>query len=89
MRYLFSTETESKLPEVVPMRLLRVAIGFLSFLTLFLPISAQQAGQPVIVRPGAPGQETRLLPSTTRATLPSISSKDVEFVQGMIMHHAQ
>lgn len=89
MRYLFSTETKYKLPEVVPLRRLRVAIGFLSFLTLFLPISAQQAEQPVIVRPGAPGQETRLLPSTTRATLPSISSKDVEFMQGMIMHHAQ
>ena len=44
---------------------------------------------PVIVQPGAPGQPSRILPSTTRATLPPISQKDVEFMQGMIMHHAQ
>lgn len=47
------------------------------------------AQQPVIVRPGAPGQATKTLPSDTRPTLPPTSSKDVEFMQGMIMHHAQ
>jgi uncharacterized protein (DUF305 family) len=41
------------------------------------------------VQPGAPGQPTRTLPSSTRATLPPRSPKDVEFMQGMIMHHAQ
>ena len=59
---------------------------------LSLPICAQQAdprAQPVIVQPGAPGQPTRTLPPTTRATLPPRSAKDVEFMQGMIMHHAQ
>lgn len=49
-------------------------------------VNAQEA---VIVQPGAPGQATRVLPSTTRPTLPSTSKKDVEFMQGMIMHHAQ
>lgn len=44
---------------------------------------------PVIVQPGAPGQATRILPTTTRAKLPPASSKDVEFMQGMIHHHAQ
>ncbi|HKX83936.1 MAG TPA: DUF305 domain-containing protein [Pyrinomonadaceae bacterium] len=44
---------------------------------------------PVIVQPGAPGQPTRTLPNTTRAVLPPTSAKDVEFMQGMIMHHAQ
>jgi len=47
------------------------------------------AQEPAIVQPGAPGQATRKLPSTTRPSLPPTSMKDVEFMQGMIMHHAQ
>ena len=56
-----------------------------------LPVFAQQAdpATPVVVQPGAPGQPTRTLPSSTRAILPPRSPKDVEFMQGMIMHHAQ
>jgi uncharacterized protein (DUF305 family) len=61
-----------------------------------LPVGAQQGeqqqtdqGTPVVVQPGAPGQPTRILPSSTRATLLPPSSADVEFMQGMIMHHAQ
>jgi uncharacterized protein (DUF305 family) len=56
-----------------------------------LPVCAQQAdpATPVVVQPGAPGQPTRTLPPSTRATLPPRSVKDVEFMQGMIMHHAQ
>ena len=52
---------------------------------------AQQAetSAPVIVQPGAPGQPTRQLPSDTKGTLPPASAKDVEFMQGMIVHHAQ
>lgn len=42
-----------------------------------------------MVQPGAPGQPTRILPPTTRAILPPRSPKDVEFMQKMIMHHAQ
>src|SRR5438128_6449655 len=58
--------------------------------SLSLPVCAQQADPaPVVVQPGAPGQPTRTLPSSTRATLPPSSPKDVEFMQGMIMHHAQ
>ncbi|MEP6848416.1 MAG: DUF305 domain-containing protein [Acidobacteriota bacterium] len=49
---------------------------------------AQQT-TPAVVQPGAPGQPTKTLPSSARATLPEISPKDVEFMQGMIMHHAQ
>jgi uncharacterized protein (DUF305 family) len=58
---------------------------------LALPVCAQQADRtaPVIVQPGAPGQPTRILPATTRATLPPRSPADVQFMQGMIMHHAQ
>lgn len=54
-----------------------------------LPVCAQQAATPVVVQPGAPGQPTRTLPSSTRATLPPLSPADVQFMQGMIMHHAQ
>ncbi len=56
-----------------------------------LTVCAQQGGTaaPVVVQPGAPGQPTRTLPPSTRATLPLRSPKDVEFMQGMIMHHAQ
>ena len=59
--------------------------------TFSLTVCAQQANPapPVVVQPGAPGQPTRTLPASTRATLPPSSAKDVEFMQGMIMHHAQ
>lgn len=59
---------------------------------LSLAVCGQQTDSndlPVVVQPGAPGQPTRKLPSTTRAVLPPDSPKDVEFMQGMIMHHAQ
>ncbi len=56
-----------------------------------LPVCAQQPdpATPVVVQPGAPGQPTRTLPPSTRATLPPRSPADVRFMQGMIMHHAQ
>src|SRR5580765_4195768 len=52
---------------------------------------AQQAngGAPVVVQPGAPGQPSKTLPASTRAMLPPRSPADVEFMQGMIMHHSQ
>src|SRR5438477_947080 len=55
-----------------------------------LTVCAQQdPGTPVVVQPGAPGQPTRTLPPSTRATLPPRAPADVLFMQGMIMHHAQ
>lgn len=68
-----------------------IAAGALTCL-LALPVCAQQAAAktpPVVVQPGAPGQPTRTLPPSTRAILPPRSPKDVEFMQGMIRHHAQ
>jgi uncharacterized protein (DUF305 family) len=61
----------------------------LSFFSL--PVHAQQSNPnaPVIVQPGAPGQPTKTLPASTTGVLPATSPKDVEFMQGMIMHHAQ
>lgn len=67
-------------------------LGGLLACLVALPVRAQQADPvtpPSVVRPGAPGQPTRILPSTTRAALPQRSAKDAEFMRGMIMHHAQ
>jgi uncharacterized protein (DUF305 family) len=57
-------------------------------------VAAQDAGRPaggapVVVQPGAPGQPTKILPTTTHASLPPLAPADVEFMQGMIMHHTQ
>ncbi len=55
-------------------------------------VFAQKPGQtssPVVVQPGAPGQPTKVLPSTTKGVLPPLSHAEIEFMQGMIMHHAQ
>jgi uncharacterized protein (DUF305 family) len=49
----------------------------------------QSSPAPVVVQPGAPGAPTRQLPSSTTATAPQRSQADVEFMQGMIMHHGQ
>jgi uncharacterized protein (DUF305 family) len=86
----------SLLDDSTPMKCFRISAGPLSAATLAcllsLPVSAQQAEPaktPVIVQPGAPGQPTKTLPSSTRATLPPHSPADVQFMQDMIMHHVQ
>jgi len=68
--------------------------SFLTAVTALFPVCArcQQTGStapPVIVQPGAPGQPTRTLPSSTKGAPPQWSKADVEFMQGMIMHHQQ
>ncbi|HET6979889.1 MAG TPA: DUF305 domain-containing protein [Pyrinomonadaceae bacterium] len=69
-------------------RLLRSGLfAVAAFACLALPVFAQES--PVIVQPGAPGQPTRTLPASTRATLPPHSAADTQFMQNMIMHHAQ
>src|SRR5215831_1229733 len=53
--------------------------------------SAQQTDPsgPVVVQPGAPGEPSKRLPPSTTAKLPPRSQVEVEFMQGMIVHHAQ
>jgi len=58
--------------------------ALIAFVTL-----AVAAQEPTVVQPGAPGQPTKTLPSNTHATLPPTTQKDIEFMQGMIMHHQQ
>jgi uncharacterized protein (DUF305 family) len=52
---------------------------------------AQQtgSGSVSVVQPGAPGTPSRRLPPSTSAVAPPRSQADIEFMQGMIMHHAQ
>jgi uncharacterized protein (DUF305 family) len=73
---------------VVMRVLLAASVSALSF---FPVVRAQQTdpAKPVVVQPGAPGAPSKTLPSSTRATLPPRSHADVEFMQGMILHHAQ
>ncbi len=63
------------------------AVVFLLSLSAFA--QKAQPGSPVVVQPGAPGRPTKKLPSSTTATLPPPSAADVQFMQDMIMHHAQ
>ena len=89
----FHSRGKHKLRSVTGIATLRsgVMIGGTLAGLFSLPVFAQQADPPtpVVVRPGAPGKPTRTLPPSTRATLPPRSPKDMEFMQGMIMHHAQ
>jgi uncharacterized protein (DUF305 family) len=68
-----------------------ITIFFSTALLFATPSRAQQSGAdaPVVVQPGAPGKPTKALPPNTPATLPPRSKADVEFMQGMIMHHGQ
>ncbi len=59
---------------------------------LFFPAAVAQKAdpeKPVVVQPGPPGSPSRRLPSSTRGVLPPQSKADIEFMQGMILHHAQ
>ena len=69
-----------------------IAASFFCPAGLFSPTlwaGQSDPGKSVVVQPGAPGQPSKTLPSSTRAKLPPRSQADVEFMQGMIMHHAQ
>src|SRR5579862_5332567 len=44
---------------------------------------------PTVVQPGARGVPSKTLPSNTTAAALAASRADIEFMQGMIMHHSQ
>ena len=75
----------------LPIRVGTAAAFFCSSGFFCSAIWAQQTdgATPVVVQPGAPGKPSKTLPPSTRAKLPPRSQADVEFMQGMIMHHAQ
>jgi len=79
-------------------RLICSTLTFVGFLMaasllagLFSPLArAQQAAStPVVVQPGEPGCQVKTLPASAKHSLPPISQVDIEFMQGMILHHSQ
>jgi uncharacterized protein (DUF305 family) len=79
------------LKEFAALRTMLVAAGALAcFLCSQMQAQQNDAARPaVVVQPGEPGKPTRALPPSTKGTLPPRSQADVEFMQGMIMHHSQ
>lgn len=63
--------------------------GFFIILLSFFSVYSQEKNTPVVVQPGAPGKPAKVLPSDTSAKLSPFTKADVEFMQGMIHHHAQ
>jgi uncharacterized protein (DUF305 family) len=65
------------------------AIAATVFCSCLVRAQQNDSAQPVVVQPGAPGKPSKTLPASTKGTLPPPSPADVEFMQGMIMHHQQ
>ena len=61
----------------------------ITFLLVFAPAIDAQHNSASVVQPGAPGTPSKSLPPSSRASSSPVSSADVAFMQGMIMHHAQ
>ena len=64
-------------------------VAFLVCVFIAMNSHAQSAPPPVIVQPGAPGTPSRTLPAGSHAPQPPRAQADVDFMQGMIMHHGQ
>jgi uncharacterized protein (DUF305 family) len=90
--FRFRRECKARPARVVATQLMML-LAASAFAGLCFPLARAQQADPaktsVVVQPGAPGTPSKTLPASTRATLPPRSQADVEFMQGMIMHHAQ
>ena len=72
-----------------PSAFLRFA--FVTLLIAFAPVAASAQDDHRIIQPGAPGESVKEITAEEASNLAGIlySDADVEFMQGMIMHHAQ
>jgi uncharacterized protein (DUF305 family) len=72
-------------------REIRPLLSIVATLAAFAPLAAAQSQQPPIVRPGAPGSETKVVSPDEAADLSALrfSAGDVRFMQEMIEHHGQ
>jgi uncharacterized protein (DUF305 family) len=91
MQVCFPFERKSKTGSARGFKM-RAFLGMSLSLAVFSSTAGSQKAspeKPVVVQPGAPGAPSKTLPSSTRAVLPPRSAADIEFMQGMILHHAQ
>jgi len=58
-------------------------------LTGSVQAQGRQSNPAPVVQPGAPGMPSKRLPDATTGQAPPRSQADIDFMQGMIMHHAQ
>jgi uncharacterized protein (DUF305 family) len=71
-------------------RTVSAALVWLGAASVFAQQSNPAAASGVIVQPGAPGQPSKkLAPGSVSTALRKPFGPDVEFMQGMIMHHSQ
>jgi uncharacterized protein (DUF305 family) len=75
--------------EVMKRIALSAVVVAASFLSACSP--AREASGPLLIRPGAPGESSRVLTSAevARVGTPRHTSADVDFMRGMIAHHLQ
>ena len=71
------------------LRIALLAAAFTVFLSSTASAQQKDSSPPAVVQPGAPGKPTKTLPPSTKGAVPPRSPADVEFMQGMIMHHQQ
>ena len=79
-------------PHVSRMRFSKLFAIFIAIFGLIPVVAKAQHAAPEtapVVQPGAPGEPSKTLPPSTTAPAPQLAKADVEFMQGMIMHHAQ
>ncbi len=73
----------------MPFRSMHATLA-IAFLAPAAALCQQTAPAPSVVQPGVPGHGTKVLtPETTGLHLLSPTQADKDFMQGMIMHHAQ
>ena len=88
-RFRYEGRLGSPMRSGIGYRALLAVSAFALALSCVAHAQRSKPSDPVVVQPSRPGMPSKRLPSSIRAVLPPLSSADVEFMQGMILHHAQ